>query len=395
MRFFLQMGHGMMAMDKELIGRFNDGRNAGVIMWPRTVKRSQVEHHAKEILNAGASVLFDTCFYLPRTGLPAILDYPYWSGTTYDTIDFSGQAGKDFCKRVIDYQVNTLHATEILLPGAYTNSITNQWLEIHHLFAEIAGEMQLDRPIYSTIALGPDVILNQSALDNALNEITAYPTSGIYFVYHPGKDAYLPTNQLFLVNLLSAFLSLSLADKAVILGYANQADILFAATGVQTLASGNFRNVRNFDPAIFDVVPDAIASRKTWYYDGQSMGEYLPEQLGIAYQRFGMGGIFGPSTPYVDSLLKAPNPAIVNLQEPDAFKHFLTVLREQWLQFRGIDASQRLDAVEDFFREVKNYQQQIQAKRFTLGRPFTDALSAIEDAITSFRVLEADRLQLL
>jgi hypothetical protein len=395
MRFFLQMGYGMMAMNRELLARFDAGQDLGVIMCPRAMNRGQEERHAREVLSAGATLLYDSCFYSPRTDRSEILEYPYWVGVDYDTTDFAATQGAEFCKRVIDYQVGVLDVTEILLPGSYTNTVTDEWLEIQHTFAQAADDLGVDRPVYTTLALGPDVILNQAALNSVIDDVVTYPVSGIYLVYRPCKDEFLPTNSLFLVNLLSAFLSLTLADKDITLGYANQADLVFAAAGVRTIASGNYRNVRCFDPTIFEVPTESIPSRKVWYYDGQTMGEYLPEQLGIAYQRFDMKGMFGPSTPYVEALLDAPNPAVVNLLEPDAFKHFLTALRDQWLRFRGLSPIQRLTAVENVYQEVDRNIGRFNAKRFALGRSFADSLSAIEDALTTYKALEAERLQML
>lgn len=395
MRFFLQMGYGMMAMNQELLARFNDGLDAGVIMWPRAMKREQVERHANEVLDAGASLLFDVCFYSPRTDRNEILEYPYWSGTDFDTTGFGGESGVDFCKRAIEYQIETLKVTDILLPGQYCNSVTDEWLEMQHTFAQASSDYQADRPSYATLALGPDIILNETALERVIDDAVSYPVAGVYFLYRPPNDEFLPTNPLFVANLLSALLSLSLADKDVILGYANQADLVYAAAGVQTIASGNYRNVRSFDPSIFEVPAEVPATRKTWYYDGNSMGEYQPPQLGIAYQRFSMRGMFGPTTPYVETLLNAANPAVVNLQEPDAFKHFLTMLRSQWLQFRDLPAYQRLGAVQALYGGVQQRLAEFQEKRFSLGRSFADALSAVQDALATYSALETDRLSTL
>ena len=151
MRFFNQMGHGMMSMNKELLNNFNDGLNSGVIIWPRTLEQDQIERHAKEIRRMGASVLFDSCFYMPYTTRWKITNLPYWDGIDFNTIDFSGNGGIDFCRHVIDYQVNSLNVTDILIPGRYTNVRNDDWLQMHASFAEAASDMGLDIPIYSTI----------------------------------------------------------------------------------------------------------------------------------------------------------------------------------------------------------------------------------------------------
>lgn len=390
------MGYGMMGMNRELLRRFNAGTDSGVIVWPRTLDREQVERHAREIRSEGASLLFDPCFYVPNTSRSRILDYPYWENVNFSTSDFTGQAGVDFCRRVIEYQVNILNVTEILLPGRYANVRNEDWLAMHRLFAETADGMRLDRPVYSTIALGPDVLRDRASIDSILDEITAYPVAGFYFLYRPPNDEYLTTDDLFLVNLLVAFLSISLADKDIILGYSSQQALLFSAAGVRTIASGNYRNVRCFNPDIFDLEDESERRRGIWYYDGQSLCEFRAQQLGVAYQFFNMRGMFGPNTVFSDPLLSAQNPAIINWPEPDAFRHFLTVLRDQWLSFQGFARNQRALQVQALVDNARNHVQAYQQRRFPLGdRSAENALASYTNALQAFLAIEQDRISLL
>lgn len=392
------MGHGMMAMNRELLGNFNDGRQSGVIIWPRTLKQDQIECHAREIRELGASLLFDSCFYVPDTTRWKILHLPYWDGVDFNTADFAGREGFDFCRRVIEYQIETLNVTEVLLPGRYTNVRNDDWLQMHSNFAEAAGSMGLDIPVYSTIALGPDLICDIPSFDAVLNELVDYPVDGVYFLYHSPNDAFLSNNDLFLMNLLSGLLSLSLANKEVILGYANQQDLLFAAAGVETIATGNYRNVRSFNPIIFEQEEEEERKRAIWYYDGQSLCEFRLQQLGLAYQRLGMRGYFGPETQYSHGLLQSLNPAIMRWPEPNAFKHYITILRDQWLSFQGITKRQRHNAVEHIHNSAQQYMSlyQIHGMRFVDRAADTaSALPSWTSALGSFLATEAARLESL
>src|SRR4051794_13438055 len=88
---------------------------------------------------------------------------------------------------------------------------------------------------------------------------------------------------------------LSLAGKEVIVGYANQQDLLFAGAGVKTIASGNFRNVRRFTPGTFEAQDEEeFQTRGVWFYDGGSLSVFQPQHLGVAYSLFNMRGLFGP-----------------------------------------------------------------------------------------------------
>lgn len=396
MRFFIQMGHGMMAMNLELLRNFGDGEQSGVIIWPRTLRQDQLERHASEIRELGAALLFDSCFYVPDTSRWKILDLPYWSGVDFNTIDFAGKDGIEFCRRVIDYQVDVLHVTEVLLPGRYIDVRNEDWLEMHANFAKVAAEMNIGIPIYATVALGPDLICDMPSFDAVMNEVVGYPVDGVYCLYN--SPSFLCNNDLFLMNLLSGFLSLSLAKKSIILGYANQQDLLFAAAGVETVATGNFRNVRSFNPAIFDVEEEAERKRATWYYDGQSLCEFRLQQLGLAYQRLGMRGSFGPETQYSESMLQSPNPATVRWREPDAFKHYITVLRDQWLSFEGRVRRERHAVVEVLHQSAQQNMTSYQNQGMHLVDRAADTASALpawRSALGSFRTAESARLRSL
>ena len=384
-------------MSKDLLYHFNDLKYTGVILSPRAFKkREQVEKHARILAKYGCSLLFDPCFYVPHTMRSSFYDYPYWGDSTYDTVDFLGQAGADFCRRVMEYQTQILKTTAIILPGTYTNTINESWLDMQHLFTETAQKMKTNLPIYATIALGPDIIMSNSSLQRILDHATNYPVDGIYLVYATPENEYLPTNSQFLLHLLSACLTLSLAGKDIIIGYGNQSALIFAAAGVKTIASGNFRNARLFQTQTFEESLPIAIKRKTWYYDGQSLSEFLPEFLGIAYDSQGMRGMFGPSTPFIEEFLSSNDPGGFPLQEGDAFKHYLTILRKQWLQFIDFPVNDRVLYVDDFFTKVNESIISYEQRGFALGpKSFTACFQAVQYALAGFMQTEGDRIDML
>ena len=395
MRFFMQLGHGMRAMNCDLIRHFAGGLGSGVIMGTRVVDRAQIERHAAEVSEAGAAVLFDPCFYVPAAARPRILDYPYWDDVAFDTTDFAGAAGADFCRRVIDYQVNTLDVTEVILPGRYTNTRSDDWLEMHRRFAEAAEGMGTGRKVYSTVALGPDLIQDRPSLAAVLDEVTNYPVDGVYLLYRPPADEYLTTDSAFLLGLLDIGLTLTLADKDVIVGYANQQDLMLAAVGVRTVASGNFRNVRRFNPDNFSVAEDEQRGRKVWYYDGDSLGEFRPADLSVAYQRFDLRGHFGPATAYSGELLSATNPTAVRWPEPEPFKHYLAALRRQWLGLGQGPHADRHARVAELLDGCHRQNVTFADRHFRLGRPAGPAVSEFRQAVEAFVSIEQGRLDQL
>jgi hypothetical protein len=394
MRFYLQTGHGMMELNREFVNICSNSESIGVVIWPRTLTRKQVEIHATELLNAGAQVLFDPCFYVPDTVRETILDYPYWDGIDFDTLDFAGQEGREFCTKVVEYQINTLNVSEVLLPGRFTNVRNDQWLEMHRSFAEASEEMNVGKPVYSTIAIGPDILLDKPSIDAITNEVVSYPVNGIYLLYRPPGDDYFTCNSQFVLNLLSTVLSLTLAGKRVLVGYSNQQDLMLAAAGADGIASGNYRNVRRFNPDIFEEQQETEQRRSIWYYDANSLCEFQPQRLGVAYQNFNLRGRFGPTCNFCEALLGATNPGNVPWREPDAFRHFLWELRRQWMHFNQFPAPERLRKVVDMLSDCKTVIGALQATKFPLGdRSAAVAIDCFLQALQDFQALEFDRLQ--
>lgn len=396
MRFLIQMGHGMMAMNRQLLEDFADGSQSGVIIWPRTLEPDQIVRHAEEIRGIGSSLLYDSCFYVPDTTRWKILEPPYWEGVDFNTTDFASKDGIEFCRRVIEYQTDTLQVTEVLLPGRYTNVRSEDWLEMHANFSQLGED--IDLPVYATVALGPDLICDTESFDAIMSEVVDYPVDGVYFLYHSPRDAFLCNDDLFLMNLLSGLLSLSLANKKIILGYANQQDLLFAAAGAETIATGNYRNVRSFNPIIFNEEEETERQRATWYYDGQSLCEFRLQQLGLAYQRLGMRGAFGPESQYSLDMLQSPNPAAMRWAEPNAFKHYITVLRDQWLSFGSIDKNHRHQAIQRQYQSVQECLTSYRDRGMQLVDRAADTVNALPSwmsALGSFVATESVRLAAL
>ncbi len=340
MKFLLQQGWGMLALNAELLGK---RVGSGVILSPRVLEPPRLKEHAEEVRAAGGSVLFDPQFYAPRTGHQRIFLYPYWEGLSYDTDTFDDPTAREVCKRVVDFQVSELGVDEIIAPGMYTNAADDHWRECQSRFAEVAASVGAGRPTYSTLAIGPDVVRNRERFDPVIDEALNYPTSGVYVLLKL-PSSFLVSDEVYLYAVLDAFLSFREAGKEVLVGYANQQALIYASVGVRTIASGNFRNVRSFDPQIFDQQDEDDRRRATWYYDADTLGEFRIERLGLAYRR-GLKGSFGPACPFCESLLSADDPTSVNWTEGMAFRHFLSELDRQWLAFSGVKANERIATV--------------------------------------------------
>ncbi len=383
MEFLLQQGWGMMELDKEFVEK---DLASGVILSPRVYKIQQVENHSEELRDLGAQVLFDAQFYQPRTAREKLLGFPYWKNLKFKTSTFDEKTASSFCQSCIEYQVERLKVSKILIPGRYSNSIDDNWLETHGNFAETARSLKAGIPIYSTVALGPDVILNEELFNSALDEITAYHVDGIYFVFRHPADSFLLQDENILYNLLNGLLSIRLSGKDLILGYSNQQSLIFAAAGVKTIASGNFRNTRYFDPDIFDVQEETDQQRAVWYYDADTLSEFRTRSLSLAFRRR-LQHMFGPICEYCRPLLESTDPASIRWTEPSAFRHFLYELRRQWLALASKSAASTIKKLTVLIETAGANLHNLASKGFHLGdRSFNQAVGPSLSALRAFDV---------
>lgn len=385
MRLLLQQGWGMMGLDNELL----EARiGAGVILSPRVCNPEQAEKHAAEVHARDGVVLFDPQFYVPRTEHARILEFPYWDGLQFDTNTFGEAQASDYCRRVIQFSRESLQVNEMILPGTYTNAVDDRWRDWQSFFAETGASACRDIPIYSTVAIGPDVVRNKQQFDSILDELINYPVHGAYFLLRPPNDSFLIPDESYLYSVLDGLLSISEAGKQVMIGYANQQALLWAGVGVETIASGNFRNVRSYNPEIFDIQEPEDRQRALWYYDAGTLGEFRIQAMQLAYRRE-LRDYFGPECGYCSPLLHAQDPGEVDWREPDAFRHFLLELDRQWRSLGAVHPTARLAAVRELLLLARNRLQRLLDRGVLPGeRSF---LPSFEPSLAALEAIRLDR----
>lgn len=378
MRFLLQQGSRMLNLIEEFIDNHD---KSGVILSPRACERDTMERYVERFRKNNAIILFDPQFYDPRTDIDKILSFPYWERYDFQTNTFNLI---DFCHKVIEYQINHLNVNSVIIPGRYTNTVSDSWLEMQYKFAETASTVVSDKDIFSTLALGADAILNREGFDTVIDELINFPIQGVYFVFEHPDNRFLIDNEDFIYAILDATLSINLSGKSVIIGYSNQQSLIFAASGVELIASGNYRNVRIFDHNIFSSKETGGWQKNVWYFDGNSLGEYQKPRLSLAFKR-GLSSHFGPLTSYSKNLLESDNPANVLWGEHYAFRHYLEMINDLWIQLEEISKNQRYNAIKDFLIKIKNNNEKLIEKRFNLGeRGFHNVIEPTINALDAF-----------
>lgn len=353
MSILIQQGYGMMQMNNDLAKEISD---LGVILSPRALNKNQsidrLKIHADELRSKGVKILFDPQFYVPRTNLDKLLKFPYFDNVgDYNTVYFKSHDSKRFIENVINYQLDFINVDEVIIPNIYSNSLDTGWHDLTKMFAEESVQLT-EKTKYLTISIGTDVVKNKMEFDYLISCLSQYEVEGYYFVIKPPSGNFVSDDQ-YLYNLLDAFISLNLAGKKVILGYTNQQALIFAAAGVSKIASGNYRNVRAFDPEIFylDENDEEIRRKAVWYFDGNTLSEFRPQQMTLIHNR-GIKANFGPVCKYCEQLIMNPQIA-TSWREPESFKHYLFELNRQWNSLMTVPVTQRINAVIALLEKVK------------------------------------------
>lgn len=390
MKFYIQQGYGMMRLNKEFADKYED---LGVITAPRAMQRnadvSRLSRHAKALKKKGVTILFDPEFYDPRTNMEKILKYPYFEFVeNFRTNEFNEYLAEDFIKKVIDYQIYEMNVDKIIIPNTYINSIDQNWYDMQEEFLKSLENYETELDIYMSLPLGPDVIKNKDMFDKLIGQCISYPVKGFYVVLKAPQGDFLIDDEEYLYSVLDALISLEISEKEILLGYANQQSLIYAAAGVESIATGNFRNVRSFDPDNYtEDDDDNILQRATWYYDGNSLSEFRPQHLDLAYRRR-LKDYFGPSNEYSKELLNSEKPSAIPWGEGKAFRHYLVTIREQWLKIESIDRSKRIDYIIEMLIKVEEHITDLQKKGFRIGRRAfnQDILDSCLSALSAIKV---------
>lgn len=390
MTFYVQQGYGMMGLNEEFADKYDD---VAFILSPRSLQRQsnieKISEHSLKLKQKNKKILFDPQFYEPRTNLTKILKFPYFENLDYSTLTFNKSTAEIFGHNALKYQFESLNVDEYIIPGIYSNSITSNWIEAQENMMTGALKYENKKFAYQTLALGPDLIKNQAEFSDLISRCIQYPVDGYYIVLRT-PDNYLVQDQNYLYEIMDACISLNLAGKKIIMGYGNQQSLIFGAVGVSGIASGNYRNVRSFNPEIFfENDEDDIKRKGTWYFDGNTLGEYNAQQLALAYKR-GLKEYFGPINEYNKSLLTSFNPATVPWGENLAFRHYLSEIYKEWHKIKNLEPVNRIDAVIDKFENSKGLNEELLGRGFKSGSKGFD-LETFESTLSALEAIKYDR----
>jgi len=360
MQTYLQIGHGMMAHTKELLGRWGGG---GAILSPRDLEQAQICRLAADVTAAGGEPLFDPQCYVRTADHENLIAHTYWEQIrNHATGAFTGGPGTDALLAAIAALSAAAGIHTHILPGCLADPVDDVWLDAQAALISVARKHYGNEPLLATIALSSAALRSEDQLEAIVDGATEWDVQGYYLVAEV-PSGYLVDDPVWMGNLLILASGLKLHGRRVVAGYSHHQMLCLAAANVDQIACGTFLNVRAFDTSkFFERDSDDISRRTTWYYSPETLSEYKLPFLDIA-MTCGLLGTLRPSTrfarDYSDPLFAGAQPSTVGWKETEAFRHYLDILHQQSEEARKatfddtIDACQKqLDHAESLMRPL-------------------------------------------
>lgn len=327
MELFLQMGHGMQSVSQELIKEEGSGT---VVISPMNIKPTSLNKFSKEIQKIGGEVLFDPQLYYPRKFQKNLSLYEYWPQG-----DFTALEGGDFDQviaGIVDINCS-IGAKSMILPAITATRIDHLWDKVQRICIDKSNTYAPGLTKIHTVALASNVLEDEEQIEAIVAYAEEWDVDGVYIVCEHPQKLYLIERPLWVTNLMSLVAGLKRQKKKVIVGYASHQMLCLALTKCDAIASGNFLNLRWFQPEHFVTEPDKSPSRRAiWYYCPQALSEYKIPFLDIA-KRMNLLDRLEPAdsmkSKYCEMLFSAVLPSSSGYGEKEAFRHYLHCLRIQ------------------------------------------------------------------
>lgn len=329
MELYIQMGHGMQSMSKDLL---SDWGSSTVILSPLNISPKSLSKFSTEINEKNGKILFDPQLYYPEKNHKNLTKYNYWSKKNITDIK---NENYDFPISELANLNIKIRATAFVLPSLVTQEINHQWEAMQQKIIDTAQKYAFGMDLIHTIALGGNVLSDSLKVEAIIQCAEQWGVHGVYIVCEHPEQSYLVDNPLWISNLLALTTGIKRQRKKVIVGYANHQMLCLSLSKCDAIASGNFLNVRWFRPDRFkDSEDDEVSRRSTWYYFPQALSEYKVTFLDIAQRMDILNAMAPPSSmtnPYCEMLFSGGVPSSTGYKEGEAQRHYLHCLQQQCL----------------------------------------------------------------
>ncbi len=365
----------------------------GVIFGPRDILPEQITSRIVEYRKISNSVecMIDPQYYAYSLAnksdarLGNLIGYPYFSAKRRSDLEREGFVKQEI-KTCLDFQkefdLNFLVAPNILISRSF-NSI--EGVIAKHFFRQV-GELKndYDKPVYASLVISRDALLEKEELDIFLEEVTscdAYPDGVYLLVAAQSSEARL---DIYNADVIAGCLLINHAFKVssidVINGYSDILTPLLGCVGAKAGATGWWSNLRTFSLDRFQ--PNDGGGR-------QPNQRYLSAQLlnRLNYVEFHRlrGGFPG----IVNGLPSDQYYPLQNGSEPERVKEVLQswdALNRLCNQINSHDAGVNLGAFMGRVKKAKELYEKIEAETLMPLEEKSKGfhLDALEQAVTVF-----------
>lgn len=327
MEFYIQMGHGMQSMCKELLLTWGE---ATVILSPLNISPDRIQSYSAEFRERGGNVLFDPQLYFPRKYQKNLTKYDYWPKSNITALE-AGDC-QSLVQKLLEIN-NSTSTNAFILPSFIASKVDYRWNAVQRLYIDEAHKISPDSRLISTIALTGEVLSDPLQIEEITQYVEQWNVEGVYIVCEHPERYYLIDKPLWLGNLLALVAGIKRMKKKVIVGYASHQMLCLSLSKCDAIASGNFLNVRWFKPEHFETIEsEDISRRALWYYCPQALSEYKIPFLDVA-QRIGKLDILAPASDMMNQncemLFSGALPSSTGYKESHAHRHYLHCLRQQ------------------------------------------------------------------
>lgn len=327
MDLYLQIGHGMMSLSKDLIKDWGTGT---VILSPRDLNEKQSIKFSEDIIKNNGKTLFDPQYYNPHADHKKLTEWRHWFNQYETSLLSEDEYISNLFNEIKDINDCT-QTSAYIIPGILCDNVDRHWLNPQKIFLENAAKYFTNKEKYATLALEESLITDEESIEKLIEVTSEWEVDGYYIV---PEGEYLTNEENWLSNLTLLVAGLKLQNKKVIVGYSNHQMLLLSCANVDAIASGTFLNIRHFSTKKFDEAdPDSQSRRATWYYCPQAMSEYRKRTLDMAFKKKHINLLkpFGKTTKHIDLLFKGITASSTEYKDTLSFKHYLDTLKKQCL----------------------------------------------------------------
>jgi hypothetical protein len=363
MKLYAQHGYG----EAEKINQgLQKGIISGAVYGAKDINPDRLSERLSEIatISPTAGRFFDPQYYVsligsdPNIRLGKLEEYPYFSIMRRSQLE-SNKLIEDEIRKVIKYQVG-LPVTAIISPNIL---ISRSFDSVESVIAKnfirqargIYNELSDKRPLYVTLAVSREALIDFTELESFLNDVTLLnsPPDGFYLLV--GARSVEARTELYNADVIAAWMllnySLKINGYRVINGYSDLISPFLGAVGGDIGCTGWWSNLRTFSMDRF--APEASMARqpRQKYLSTKLINRIVFYEL-AALRRIAPEVVNGLS---MDAAYEGePERAIEVLQSWEALSSLLATLTASGDSSENIAKCENaLKSAEDFYTSIK------------------------------------------